>query len=66
MKKSRPTLRLTISSETLRVLQRTELSAIAGGDNPVGAAGSVADPNGRLFNTCGECGTSNCGTKLKF
>lgn len=60
MKNSRPTRRLTISSETLRVLQRTELSAVHGGDNALGAAGSQGDPKGRLFNTCGSCNTNNC------
>ncbi|HEX3758507.1 MAG TPA: hypothetical protein VHW23_07355 [Kofleriaceae bacterium] len=65
MKKSRLTKQLTISRETLRVLQRTEISAVRGGDLPLGAGGSQADPNGQ-YNTCGSCNTNNCGTKLKF
>lgn len=59
MKNSRRTHRLTISRETLRVLQRTELSAAQGGSE-VGAVGSQGDPKARQFNTCGSCNTNNC------
>jgi hypothetical protein len=59
MTKSRLTRRLTISSETLRVLQQTELSAAHGGSGGIGAVGSQGDGDAH-YNTCGTCNTANC------